>query len=112
MGSLAILGAIGMVVSVFSYACVVGYVQDPKDIKLFGKIPLVLVGVFGYASIVSAAILDLQLVVYSLVAFTALFTAYLIRRAYKIKLGCPLCPMVWFLNAFIVFVSVADILQP
>ncbi len=99
------MGVIGIIFSIFSGVCAGGHVQDNKDTKLFGKIPYVIIGIIGYTLIILTSALGMPITTHLLIYFAALFTIYLAHKGLKIKLGCPLCPVLWIFNLFFLVIS-------
>lgn len=105
----------GMFVSLVSPACVNAHECRKEDTRLFGVIPFSLFGLFGYLLIALTAVLyntygmELMLAAnHALIAFAGLFTIYLVQRARRIRLGCPLCFLVWILNAILFGLVIAS----
>ena len=99
VSGLAVLAA---VLSLFSVTCIDGHILESKDAKLFGRVPWALVAIIGYAII--AASLRFPRIQAQLVYLTGALTVYLMVKAYRVKMGCPICFMMWGINAYLVWV--------
>ena len=111
---IGILSVIGMVLSLMTGGCAAAHVEEIKDTKLFGKIPLFAIGFFGYGLIAATALSTMLFFVVTnhlLIAIAAIFTVHLVRKAIQIRLGCPLCPFIWLLNVVLVGVVIASYLH-
>ena len=101
---LGILAVLGLLSSVASYGCV-GHEIGKNSTKFFRPLYLAIVGVVGYLLILFMQLFGELMVRDILVYIATLFSVYLAVRAYKIRLGCPVCPAIWIINA-ILFVLV------
>ena len=98
------LAALGIVLSLVAYVCVDEHIENKKDARLFGRMHWSLIGVIGYTLILFTR--NIPMATYLLIGITALVTLWLAVKAFKIKLGCPICPMLWTLNTALVFMAV------
>lgn len=106
MDTFVALSLVGMMVSLATYGCVKGSVQNPNDAKLFGKFNLSLLGIVGYLFILVASFNPNPIIRNVLIYVAGGFTLHLVHKAIKIKLMCPFCPAVWIVNVALVFFAV------
>lgn len=108
------LAFIGVVLSIRAGVCVSGGCRvcsgggpsiKKADGMLFGSIPIHLVGIAGYILIAIAAAIQMTLALNLLVAGAGLFTIFLIVKGYRVRLDCPFCYAVWWVNAMLVAVA-------
>jgi hypothetical protein len=99
-----LLAGAGVILSLLAWGCVRGEMQRPGDDSAFGVIPWALIGVAGYSALAAAEALYLE-AVRPLAIVIALVTLWLVWKAYRMKMGCPVCPLVWVLNTLIVIAA-------
>lgn len=99
------LALFGCVLSVATLTCVPAHLENTQDGKLFGVIPWGVISLVGYLLIVVASQYSVG-VTYALIGITALTTVWLVVKAVKIRLTCPICPMIWIVNAVLVVTMV------
>lgn len=102
------IAVLGMLLSIGAHACMGAHGADRSDTRIFGKIPLVFVGVVGYGLIAATAVLynmgaGMVVANHALVLLAALFTVYLVRKAIRIRIMCSVCLLIWTCNAALAF---------
>lgn len=109
--TIVLLSLLGACLSLFAPFCASAHECDKRDTRLFGRIPLALVGLIGYGLIAGTAwgVLHgvwpkiMPVAHGALVIFAAFFTIYLVRKATRISFfGCPACVTIWIVNAALV----------
>lgn len=115
MDTIIFSAVVGMLVSLISPACVNAHECRKEDTRLFGVIPFSLFGFFGYllialtAALYNAYGMELMLTAnHALIAFTSLFTIYLVQKAWRTRLFCLFCFLVWIINAFLFYLVIAS----
>lgn len=115
MELIMVSGILGMIASLISPVCVNTHECRKEDTRIFGIIHFSLIGFFGYLLIaLTAALYNLYSigamlpVNHALVWFAGLFTIYLIQKAMRIRLFCPMCFLVWMLNIILLGLVIAS----
>lgn len=99
-----VVAFLGMLVAVGSQGCLGDYSGHPRGLRMVG-VPIHIIGVLGYSVIVVACVVH-PLAGLITVGLAALFTIYLVHRAAKIQLTCPMCYLAWALNAMMLMTAI------
>lgn|GEM_PF-6353931 len=97
------LAALGIILSFFAHTCAESQTHGIKLAKFFGKVPWSIIGPIGYVLIIAAnGIAWVNPVVTQVLTGTGAFvTLWLMYVAYRVKLLCPYCMVIWLLNMLI-----------
>ena len=90
----------GILLSLPSSECVGGlYSADSAATRVFGRIEWNMIGVIGYTLLAIST--KWPSAMYVLTWIMTAVTIHLIFKERRLKTGCPLCPVIWALNALI-----------
>ena len=81
----------------------IGCVRADQTSKLFGKIHWSIIGIIGYTMIATTTSIKFATPVLALLL--GLITIGLIIKARRIEMRCPICPLIWVVNAVIVILA-------
>ncbi len=102
-----VIGLIGFFVSLLSHCCAERHTDDAKETMFFGtSIPWAFIGVIGYLLILLTS--PWPMLTKGLAVIVALATVFLALKAVRLKLYCPVCVMVWSVNATFVNLAFAS----